>query len=493
MSDPKNYVAIDLGAESGRVMVGTVSEGKLTLNEIHRFANGPIEQDGALRWDFSKLMTEIKAGLGKALGSGKEAASIGIDTWGVDFGLLDKDGRLIENPYHYRDKRTDGMLDKAFGLMPKEQIYKHTGIQFMQLNSLFQVLALKTQHPEILARTRHLLFMPDLITYTMTGDVSAEYTIASTSQMMDMATGQWSTAVLQALGLPDAILPKVVPPGASKGMLKNEIARELGCEPVPVIAVGTHDTASAVAAVPVTKDKPWAYLSSGTWSLMGVESAKAVIDQTTSELSFTNEGGVEGTIRILKNIMGLWLVQECRRHWAGQGQELDYSQLTEMAAQAEPFQAVISTEHGDFFAPGRMPEKINAFLRSTGQAEIADKGQMVRVVLESLALRYAQVMAWLEQISGHEIKVLHVVGGGIKNELLNQLTANATGKTVVTGPVEATVLGNVLMQAKATGQIASLAEGRALVAKSFKTQTYRPKDRRAWRAFGKKAEAILRS
>jgi rhamnulokinase len=220
---------------------------------------------------------------------------------------------------------------------------------------------------------------------------------------------------------------------------------------------------------------------------MGVESAKAVINKTTGELSFTNEGGVEGTIRILKNIMGLWLVQECRRHWAGQGQDLDYSQLTEMATQAEPFQAVISTEHGDFFAPGQMPEKINAFLRSTGQAEITDKGQMVRVVLESLALRYAQVMTWLEQISGHEIEVLHVVGGGIKN------TANATGKTVVTGPVEATVLGNILMQAKASGQIGSLAEGRALVAKSFKTKTYRPKDRRAWKAFGKKAEAILRS
>lgn len=491
MSDSRNYVAIDLGAENGRVNVGTLSEDNLTLDEIHRFANGPIGQDGALRWDFDRLMTEIKAGLRKALGSGQGTASIGVDTWGVDFGLLDAHGRLIENPYHYRDKRTDGMLEKAFGLMPRDKIYRHTGIQFMQLNSLFQVLALKTQHPEVLAETRHLLFMPDLITYTMTGDVSAEYTIASTSQMMDMSTGRWSKAVLQALGLPESILPKVVLPGTSKGMLKNEIARELGCEPVPVIAVGAHDTASAVAAVPVTKDRSWAYLSSGTWSLMGVESAKAVIDQTTSELNFTNEGGVEGTIRILKNIMGLWLVQECRRQWAGQ--ELDYSRLMEMATQAEPFQAVISTEHGDFFAPGRMPEKINAFLRATGQAEIADMGLMIRVILESLALRYAKVMEWLEQISGHKIEVLHVVGGGIKNELLNQFTANATGKTLVTGPVEATAIGNVLIQAKATGQIESLAEGRALVARSFETQTYRPKDRRAWRAFGKRAESILRS
>jgi len=492
MSDSRNYVAIDLGAESGRVMVGTLSDGKLTLNEIHRFANGPIEQDGSLRWDFDRLMTEIKAGLRKALGAGQGAASIGIDTWGVDFGLLDARGRLIENPYHYRDKRTDGMMDAAFALMPKDEIYKHTGIQFMQLNSLFQVLALKTQHPDVLAKTSHLLFMPDLITYNMTGEVSVEYTIASTSQIMDMGTGQWSKAVLKALDLPQSILPKVVPPGSPKGVLKKDLAKDLGTEPIPVIAVGTHDTASAVAAVPATTDKPWAYLSSGTWSLMGVESPKAVINQTTSELSFTNEGGVEGTIRVLKNIMGLWLVQECRRHWAGQGQELDYSQLTEMSANAKPFQAVISMEYGDFLAPGRMPEKINAFLRTTGQAEIADKGQMVRVVLESLALRYARVMAWLEQLTGRTIEVLHVVGGGIKNELLNQFTADATGKTVVTGPVEATVIGNILMQAKATGQIKSLAEGRAIVARSFETKTYRPKDRKAWQAFGKMAEAILR-
>ncbi|MBP8303626.1 MAG: rhamnulokinase [Phycisphaerae bacterium] len=493
MSDAGCYVAVDLGAESGRVMRGVLSKGKLTLDEVHRFANGPVEQDGSLRWDFERLMAEIKAGLQKVLGAGHEVASIGIDTWGVDFGLLDARGRLIEDPYHYRDSRTDGMMERAFALMPKDQIYRHTGIQFMQLNSLFQVLALKTRHPEVLAKTKHVLFMPDLITYTMTGDVSVEYTIASTSQMMDMRTGQWSTRVLQALGLPASILPKVVPPGASKGMLRSEIARELGCGPVPVVAVGTHDTASAVAGVPVTKDRPWAYLSSGTWSLMGIESPKAVINQTTSDLSFTNEGGVEGTIRVLKNIMGLWLVQECRRHWAGQGQDLGYSQLTDMAAQAEPFQAVISTEHGDFFAPGRMPEKINRFLQSTGQAEIADKGQMVRAILESLAVRYAQVMGWLEQISGRPIEVLHVVGGGIQNELLNQFTANATGKTVVAGPVEATVLGNILIQAKAAGQIQSLAEGRALVAKSFKTKTYRPKGRRAWQAFANRAEPILRS
>jgi len=474
-------------------MLGQVEDDQLSIQEIHRFANGPIEQDGSLRWDFARLMTEIKAGLRKALAAQPDVTSIGVDTWGVDFGLLDARGRLIENPYHYRDSRTEGMMDKAFTLMPKEEIYQHTGIQFMPFNTLFQVLALKEQHPEVLAKARHLLFMPDLITHCLTGEVSVEYTIASTSQMMDMATGRWSSAVLDALDLPMAILPKVVVPGSSKGMLKKDVARELGAGPVPVVAVGTHDTASAVAAVPAgVAGGNWAYLSSGTWSLMGIETPKAVINPTTSELSFTNEGGVEGTIRVLKNIMGLWLVQECRRFWAGQGEDLDYSQITQMAAKATPFQAAISIEHGDFLAPGRMPEKINGFLRSTGQDEITDRGQMVRAVLESLALRYAEVMDSLEQISNHPIEVLHIVGGGIQNELLNQFAADATGKTVVTGPVEATVLGSVLMQARAAGRIRSLAEGRAMVAASFETKTYRPKDRTGWQAFRDKAKSLLK-
>jgi rhamnulokinase len=438
-------------------------------------------------------MSEIKEGLRKALTAQPRVASMGVDTWGVDFGLLDAKGLLIENPYHYRDKRTEGMMDKAFSLMPKDQIYQHTGIQFMPFNSVFQVLALKMQHPEVLAKTQHLLLMPDLVTYFLTGDVSVEYTIASTSQMMDMATGQWSEPVLKALDLPVGILPKVVRPGSAKGTLRKAVVKELGTGSVPVIAVGTHDTASAVAAVPAgVAAGTWAYLSSGTWSLMGIEAPKAVINATTSKLSFTNEGGVGGTIRVLKNIMGLWLVQECRRFWAGQGEELDYSQITQMASKAKPFQGAIYIEHGEFLSPGRMPEKINQVLRSTGQAEISDKGQMVRVVLESLALRYAEVMDSLEKLAGHKIDVLHIVGGGIKNELLNQFAADATGKTVVTGPVEATVLGNVLMQAAATGQIKSLAEGRSIVAKSFETKTYQPKEQAAWKAFRKKAKSLLK-
>jgi rhamnulokinase len=491
MSGAGHYIAVDLGAESGRVMLGTVEGGRISIQEMHRFATGPLEQEGSLRWDFSRLMSEIKAGLAKALTIQPRVASIGVDTWGVDFGLLDAKGQLIENPYHYRDKRTERMMEKAFSLMPRDEIYQHTGIQFMPFNSVFQLLALKTQHPEVLARTKNLLFMPDLITYFLTGEVSVEYTIASTSQMMDMATGKWSELVLKALDLPMGILPKVVLPGSSKGTLRKDLAKELGTGAIPVVAVGTHDTASAVAGVPVTTAKGWAYLSSGTWSLMGIETPKAVINATTSELSFTNEGGVAGTIRVLKNIMGLWLVQECRRHWAGQGEDLDYSRITQMAAAAKPFQSAIFIEHGEFLSPGRMPEKINLFLRSTGQAEINDKGQMARAVLESLALRYADVMDSLEKLNGSKIDVLHIVGGGIKNELLNQFAADATGKTVVTGPVEATVLGSVLMQAAAAGQIKSLAEGRAIVGESFETKTYKPKDRAAWQAFRKKAKSIL--
>ncbi|MCF7973867.1 MAG: rhamnulokinase, partial [Phycisphaerae bacterium] len=316
-------------------------------------------------------------------------------------------------------------------------------------------------------------------------------TIASTSQMMDMHTGQWSDTVLDALGLPKRILPAITQPGTVAGHLKVDLARELGGTSVPIVSVGTHDTASAVAAVPVTHDKTWAYLSSGTWSLMGIESAAPVINDTTYQMDYTNEGGVGRTIRLLKNIMGLWLVQECKRHWASEGTDLDYTQITQMATEARPFTAVLNTDYADFMAPKEMPQKINQYLKATGQAAITDKGQMVRVVLESLAHKYTQVIESLETLSGKPIDVLHIVGGGIQNELLNQLTADATGKHVITGPVEATVIGNVLVQALAQGQIKSLSEGRALVAKSFAGKEYTPGPAEPWQAFVKKARGIL--
>lgn len=491
MAQTRHYVAIDLGAESGRVMLGAVDDHRICIEEVYRFPNGPVTQDGTLRWDMDNLLRQIKIGLAKAVHAQPHVTSIGIDTWGVDFGLLDQQGRLIEHPYHYRDLRTEGMMEKAFGLMPRLEIYRNTGIQFMPFNSLFQLLALKLQCPEVLSQALWLLFMPDLIGYCLTGQISVEYTIASTSQMMDMNTGRWARPVLEALGLPESILPEVIQPGSLKGMLKDQIAAELGISPVAVVAVGSHDTASAVAAVPVSSSKAWAYLSSGTWSLMGIETSRPLITDQTCQLGFTNEGGVDGTIRVLTNIMGLWLVQECRRYWLEAGKELDYSQLVQMAGQARPFAAILDVDREEFLAPGRMPQKINAYLERTGQSPVEDPGQMVRVILEGLALRYAQVMLNLEQVSGRDIEVLHIVGGGIKNELLNQFTADATGKMVITGPAEATGVGNILMQAKASGQIRSLADGRAMVARSFQTRTYQPKDRQSWIDLANRASDVI--
>ncbi len=491
MSESRHYVAVDLGAESGRVMLATCTQENLAIEELHRFPNGPMEQDGSLRWDFPRLMSEIKTGLKKAFALGKPITSIGVDTWGVDFGLLDASGTLLENPYHYRDSRNNGMIEAASDLLPRDQIYANTGIQFMVFNSVFQLLATKQQRPELLDKAAHLVFMPNLIMYELCGEIQAEYTIASTSQMVDMNTGQWSAAVLDALGLPKQILPPIVHPGTIAGCLKEDLARELGGQSVPIVSVGTHDTASAVAAVPVTHDQSWAYLSSGTWSLMGIESPTSVINDTTYQMDYTNEGGVGQTIRLLKNIMGLWLVQECKRHWASEGEDLDYSQITKMASEAKPFTAVLNTDYADFMAPKQMPQKINQFLKATGQAEITDKGQMVRVILESLAHKYTEVIKSLEILSGKPIDVLHIVGGGIQNDLLNQLTANATGKRVVTGPIEATVMGNILVQALAQGQISSLAEGRALVAKSFAVKEYMPESSQAWLDFGQKAKSII--
>lgn len=491
MSDARHYIAVDLGAESGRVMLGSVTGGKLGIEEVHRFPNGPTEMDVALHWNFDSLMTEIKKGIKKAVATQPEIQSIGVDTWGVDYGLLDAQGQLIEWPYNYRDSRTNGMVEKAFETMPKSEIYGHTGIQFMQLNSLFQLIACKEQRPELLAKADKLLFMADLIMHALTGEAVADYTLASTSQMMDMNTGQWSKPLLEAFGLPMHILPPVKMPGEAAGKLKSELAQELGCREIPVVFVGTHDTASAVAAVPVVHDQSWAYLSSGTWSLMGIETPKPVINDTTCELGFTNEGGVCDTIRLLKNIMGLWVVQECRRHWQSEGEDLNYTQITQLASDAAPFQAVLDVDYGEFLAPGDMPAKINRHLKATGQSELSDKGQIVRVVLESLARRYDQVMQSLESLSA-KIDVFHLVGGGIQNELLDQLTADATGKKVVTGPIEATVIGNVLMQAIAAGQVASLSDGRRIVADSFETKTFTPQDVDAWADYKKKADQILK-
>jgi sugar (pentulose or hexulose) kinase len=461
-------------------MLGSIAGGKLALAEAHRFANGPVDEQGTLRWDFDRLLAEIKTGIGRAVNDADgEVLGIGVDSWGVDFGLLGADGQLLEKPYHYRDSRTNGMMERAFELMPKRQIYENSGIQFMQLNSLYQLLAMRETGAAVLSKARKLIFIADLFSYFLCGKAFGEYTLTSTSQMMDMRTGQWSQPIFEALSLPMGTMPEIVPPGTIVGELTDEVADEIGCPRIPVVAIGSHDTASAVLGVPGSGDD-WAYLSSGTWSLMGVELPAAVVDDKTFGYEFTNEGGVENTIRLLKNIMGLWLVQECKRQWQREGDDLSYSQITQMAAAAEPFFAHVDCDCSDFLAPGDMPARINKHLSDTGQKTTDDKGQMIRLVLESLALKYRSVLGALEDATGRTINVLHAVGGGIKNELLCQFTADAIGKKVVTGPIEATASGNVLMQARATGQVASLAEARQIVRDSFELKEYSPQDQDHW-------------
>jgi len=480
MPDGSQYIAVDLGAESGRLILATINRRTLELSEAHRFGNGPLQQNDSIRWDFDRIMSEVKTGIKRAFElSRNQICGIGIDSWGVDFGLADHQGRLLENPYHYRDSRTDGIFEKAFALMDKRDIYEHTGIQFLQFNSAFQLLAARLANPEILSRCKRLIFMADLVAYQLCAKTFGEYTLASTSQLMDMRTGKWSSRVFEKLGLPIEIMPEIVQPGTIVANVKDELVSQLGIYPVPVIAAGSHDTACAVAGAPAS-DGNWAYISSGTWSLVGVETSKAIVNDETFEYSFTNEGGVNNTIRLLKNVMGLWLVQECRRQWLSEGESFSYRQLTGMARQAKPFTAYVDPDETEFLSPGRMPEKIGLHLEKTGQRRIEDKGQLVRAILESLALKYRWVIEKLEEVLEHKIDLLHAVGGGIQNELLCQFTADSTGKKVVAGPVEATAAGNAIMQAMAVGEIKSLAEGRQIIRNSFELKSYQPENHDHW-------------
>ena len=490
--ESKNYIAVDLGAESGRVMLGIVSQEALELQEIHRFTNGPIQEGESLHWDFQKTLSEIKTGIKAAVQQAKgDVACIGVDSWGVDFGLLDENGQLLENPYHYRDSRTDGMLDKAFDMVEKRSIYDQTGIQFMQLNTLYQLLAMRQSNDPILEKAKTLLFTADLYAYHLCGKPYAEYSLASTSQMLNMKTGQWARDIFDKLELPLDIMPDVVQPGTIMGALTEAVAAELGCSQIPVAAIGSHDTASAVAAVPAVSGNNWAYLSCGTWSLVGVELSDPVINDQTFEYQFTNEGGVNGTVRLLKNIMGLWLVQECRRHWQAEGQGFSYAQLAEMAGKATPFAGYIDPTDSAFLSPGQMPDKINEYLAKTGQEKIEDKGTILRSILESLALNYAWVLEQIEDMTGNSIDCLHIVGGGIQNELLCQFTANATGKKVITGPIEATASGNILMQAKATGQVADMQQIREIVQNSFDLKEYLPDNKAVWQENNEKYKKMI--
>jgi rhamnulokinase len=467
------FLAIDLGAESGRAMLGTLEGGKLTLDELHRFPNAPVRLPTGLYWDTLRLFHEIRHAL-TICGRERKIAldGIGIDTWGVDFALLGADGALVDNPRHYRDSRNNGMLEKTFAVVPREEIFAETGIQFMQINTLYQLHAMKLAGAPGLETARTLLFTPDLFNYWLTGEMRAEMSIASTSQFFNPATKQWAAGLLRRLGLPESILPPLVPPGTRLGTLLPEIAESSGLSAnVPVYATAGHDTASAVAAVPAEGDD-WCYISSGTWSLMGVELDAPVINEGSRALNFTNEMGAGGKIRFLKNIAGLWLVQECRRAWALAGREYSYDELSKLAAAAPSAGMVIDPDA--FPEPDRMPERIAEYCRARGREAPEQPGGMVRLILESLAATYRQVLDSLETLLDRRINRIHIAGGGSRNQLLNQLAANATRRTVVAGPVEATAAGNVLVQAIGAGAISGVAEGREIVRRSFEMQTYQP-------------------
>ncbi len=481
MGKTYKFLAFDFGASSGRAMLATYDGEKITLEEKHRFSNDPVILNGGMYWDVLRLFHEIKQGILKCVNSGdRDIDSIGIDTWGVDYGLIDKNGKLLGNPYHYRDTRTEGMYDEAFKLVPKEKIFEETGISFNWFNTLFQVLAAKLSKDVTLDVADKLLFMPDLFNYFLTGEVKCEYTIASTSQMFNSEKQEWAVELLNKLGLPTNIFPKMVYPGDRIGLLKEEIAEELGVDRIPVVAVASHDTGSAVASVPVTDGEEFIYISSGTWSLMGVEIDKPMITEDALNYNFTNEGGVNKTIRFLKNIMGLWLIQESRRQWDREGTLLSFDELEKQAREATPFASLIDPDYHKFQTPGNMPKRIREYCEMTGQKVPETKGEIVRCIAESLAFKYRQVIEGMEDTTGKKYNVINIVGGGIKDKMICQFTANATNRTVSTGPVEATSIGNVIVQGMAMGAIKDLSEGRKIVKNSFPINVYNPQDFDKW-------------
>jgi rhamnulokinase len=473
------FVAFDLGAESGRGVAGSFDGETLALEEIHRFPNGPVKVLDSLHWDVLRLFEEIKEALRICAQKFGDVMSIGVDTWGVDFGLLGRGDLLLGNPYHYRDKRTDGMLEEAFRRVSRREIFEQTGIQFMQLNTLYQLLSMAVEGSPILEMAETLLMMPDLFNFWLTGVKVSEFSIATTTQFYNPRARSWAEDLLGRMGLPTRILPEIVPSGTVLGEFLPSVREEVGLESAKVIAPTCHDTASAVAAVPA-RGEDWLYISSGTWSLMGVELEEPIINEESLRLNFTNEGGYGGRIRFLKNIMGLWLVQESRRTWARGGEEHSYPELTEMAATAPSFKAFVEPDHKAFLPPGDMPARIREFCLQTDQPAPETKGEIVRCALESLALKYRWTMERLEELLGKRFDTIHVVGGGSRNELLCQFTAEATGRTVLAGPSEATAIGNIMVQALALGYVGSHQEAREVVRRSFDLREYEPAGDAGW-------------
>jgi rhamnulokinase len=494
MTNKHNYLAFDLGAESGRAIIGTLADGKLDLTELHRFTNAPIMMPDGLHWDVQRLWSEIKSGISKTvLKFDGTLEGIGLDGWGVDFALLDEKDSLLSTPFHYRDSRTDGMLDEAFRRMPRETIFDQTGLQFMQINTLYQLLAMVIGQSPLLNEARRLISIPDLFNYWLCGQLANEFTEATTTQCYDPNKRDWAFPVLEALGIPTHLFHPVTQPGTVLGNLLRNTTPETEKLSIPVIAPACHDTASAVVAIPAeVKDFVW--ISSGTWSIIGTEVKKPDFSPTTSTYNFTNEGGVFNTWRLSKNMMGLWLVQECRRAWQQNGENLSYDTLTNQASEARPFLAVIDPDDPKFLHSGNMPERIRQYCESSGQPVPGSRGEIIRVILESMALKYRWVIDRLETITRKQLSEIYIVGGGSKNQLLNQFTADATNCTCIAGPVEATAAGNILMQSMALGHIDSLADARAVVRRSFDPKIYAPdrSTRLSWDASYSKMEKVIK-
>jgi rhamnulokinase len=472
MSD-QHYLAVDLGAESGRIMLGTLSDGRVALEEIHRFPNKVVTRGEHIHWDLAHLDREIFAGLEKAAQRGLPIAGISTDSWGVDYVLLDRQGKPLDLPYCYRDPRTANAVDSFFKKLPFAEIYQETGIQFMAINTLYHFEAQQLANAAVFAGADHFLNMADYFNARFCGVEAVEESMASTTQLYNPKTHTWSPKLSSALGLRRSLFPMIVPSGTTLGPVTGVLKNYPELAQAKVIATCSHDTGDAVAAVPATGEN-WAYLSSGTWSLLGAELPTPIVTDAAREAGFTNEVGLGGTIRFLKNIAGLWVLQECRRAWEAAGQDFTYEELTRLAVKSGPASAHISMKDARFLSPGDMPQKITAFCQETGQPAPVTPGQFARTILESLALTYAQTLRQLEGLTGRKFERLHIVGGGSRSQLLNQLAADAIGVPVITGPVEATAIGNILIQALALGQLESTGHLRRIVEKSFPTQQFLP-------------------
>ena len=474
-----HFLAFDIGASSGRAILGSLNNKKLELTEIHRFENQMQFINGHHHWNIFSLFNELKTGLKKCIEDHQiQPESIGVDTWGVDFAHINKEGMIISLPFAYRDSRTETSIEDLCKLIPKEELYEKTGIQFMQFNTLFQLFSMVKENSSLLEITDKILLTPDALNYLFSGVAKTEYSIASTTQMMVPGKNEWQNSIIKQAGISKDILTEIVSPGTKIGTITKDVAQETGSQQIPVVAVAGHDTASAIASVPAENEN-FAYISSGTWSLFGIESDKPLISEKTQAMNFTNEGGVEGTTRFLKNIMGMWLIQECNKAWKSE-KNYSWDEMVQLAKGAKPFKYIIDTDDNSFLNPQNMPEAIVAFCNKTGQGTPSSHAEIIRCVYDSLAIKYRHTLGQIKSASDKTIDKIHIIGGGANNHFLNQLTADATGLAVVAGPTEATATGNILMQAKALGVISSLDEIRQLVRNSFETIDFNPNPELNW-------------